>query len=63
MLVVPEPGGNSHVKGLGILVVSHRVANYSFWYPLGVGIFSAIKGRGAQNKALSGTLCQGESSS
>ena len=28
-------GGDSHVKGVGMLVVSHRGVNFRFWYRLG----------------------------
>ena len=31
----PPPGGNSHMKGAGMLVVSLRGVNFKFWSRLG----------------------------
>ena len=31
----PGGEGDSHVKGVGMLVVSHRGVNFRFWYRLG----------------------------
>ena len=30
-----SPGGDSHMKVMGMLVVSLRVVNCRFWFPLG----------------------------
>ena len=38
-----SPGGDSHMKQTGVLVVSLRGVNFGFWFPGKVPIFCAAK--------------------